>query len=154
MHYHHVQTSPLHWILVAASLLECGLGLLLPIPFTAKVVLVVGAVLTVALAASIRWLSVSGDDHALTIAFGPLALFRKTIEYSEILSASAGRSGWIDGWGIHYVPGKGWIWNIWGRDCVVLERPKGPFRIGTDDPQGLAEFLNAQVAASRGDRAP
>ena len=83
-------------------------------------------------------------DH-LYVHFGPLALFRKRIAYSQITHVEPGRSSVIDGWGIHYVPGRGWTWNLWGFDCVVLTLGDRTLRIGTDDVRGLTEFLQAKT---------
>jgi polygalacturonase len=39
----------------------------------------------------------------------------------------------------------GWVWNLWGRDCVVVQLNKGTLRIGTDDAANLAVFLQGKV---------
>jgi hypothetical protein len=39
----------------------------------------------------------------------------------------------------------GWVWNLWGRDCVVVQLKKGTLRIGTDDAANLAVFLQGKV---------
>ena len=39
----------------------------------------------------------------------------------------------------------GWVWNLWGRNCVVLRLRKGILRVGTDDAVNLVEFLNARL---------
>jgi len=48
-------------------------------------------------------------------------LFRRTIRYDDIISAEIGRTTILDGWGIHMSLRGGWVWNLWGRDCVVLQ---------------------------------
>jgi hypothetical protein len=53
------------------------------------------------------------------------------------------------GWGIHWNPWGGWVWNIWGFDCVVLQLNRGMFRVGTDDPDGLVEFLRRRIVPVR-----
>jgi hypothetical protein len=60
--------------------------------------------------------------------------------------AEAGRSRLIDGWGIHWLPRRGWTYNLWGRGCVAIRTDRGPVRIGTDDPTGLERFLRAKLA--------
>jgi hypothetical protein len=41
----------------------------------------------------------------------------------------------------------GWVWNIWGRDCVVVHwRNGGVFQIGTDDAENLARFLAGKIS--------
>ncbi|MFZ4644943.1 MAG: hypothetical protein ACOYNP_04230 [Gemmataceae bacterium] len=39
----------------------------------------------------------------------------------------------------------GWVWNLWGRDCVVVHLKKGTLRIGTDDAANLSVFLQGKV---------
>ena len=57
----------------------------------------------------------------------------------------AGRSTVLHGWGIHYMPGEGWVYNLWGFDCVVVHLGQKNIRIGTDDVQSLAGFLKGKV---------
>jgi hypothetical protein len=51
----------------------------------------------------------------------------------------------LDGWGIHMSLRGGWVWNLWGRNCVVLRLRKSILRVGTDDAVNLVEFLNARL---------
>ena len=62
-----------------------------------------------------------------------------------------GRTMLLDGWGVHFSLAGGSVWNIWGRDCVVI-RHGGITRVGTDDAENLAAFLRTKipVAAGRG----
>jgi hypothetical protein len=39
----------------------------------------------------------------------------------------------------------GWVWNIWGYDCVVIRMKRGTLRVGTDDADGLVEFLRSRT---------
>lgn len=44
----------------------------------------------------------------------------------------------------------GWVWNLWGRDCVVVHlKNGGVLRIGTDDAENLARFLEGKVRTER-----
>lgn len=54
---------------------------------------------------------------------------------------ASGHSYWIEGWGIHYLPGRGETWNLWGFDCVELDVDGRLLHIDSDDPEGLADFL-------------
>ncbi len=65
--------------------------------------------------------------------------------YNEIKSVETGRTLLLDGWGIHMSIRGGWVWNIWGRDCVVLHLKKGTLRIGTDDAENLAGFIEQRI---------
>lgn len=98
------------------------------------------------LAASFHYLKVEDLGDRLSIRFGPLPLFRLSILYGDILSAETGRTTVLHGWGIHMSLKGGWVWNIWGRDCVVVTLKKGILRIGTDDAHGLTAFLENKLA--------
>jgi hypothetical protein len=73
-------------------------------------------------------------------------LFRRTVRYADIESVEVGRTLILEGWGIHYSIRGGWVWNLWGRDCVVVHLKKGMLRIGTDDAENLAGFLRSKVS--------
>jgi hypothetical protein len=96
-------------------------------------------------AASFHHLTVEDRGDGLAIRFGPVPLFCKTVAYNEIKSVETGRTLLLDGWGIHMSIRGGWVWNIWGRDCVVLHLKKGTLRIGTDDAENLAGFIEQRI---------
>ena len=51
----------------------------------------------------------------------------------------------LDGWGIHMGILGGWVWNLWGRDCVVIYYKNGDnLRIRTDDTNNLVNFLRSK----------
>jgi hypothetical protein len=105
---------------------------------------IVGPVMLI-LAASFHHLTVEDEGDCLSISFGPIQLFRRAIRYEDILSVEIGRTTILDGWGIHMSLRGGWVWNIWGRDCVVLRLRKGILRVGTDDAEKLARFLEEKI---------
>ena len=45
----------------------------------------------------------------LTIHFGPVPLFRRTVRYADIERVEVGRTLILDGWGIHYSIRGGWV---------------------------------------------
>ena len=90
-------------------------------------------------------LTVADEGDHLSIRFGPLPFCCKRIPYDQIRDVEVGRTTWLDGWGIHQSPRGGWVWNIWGWDCVVIHREQGPFRVGTDDAAELADFLKRRI---------
>jgi len=148
--YEHTQWAPMCWLILLPGLailfvvgMFAGDGdVVIPLTLT-------GAAL-VALAFSFRSLRVVDEDDWLAIRFGPLPLFRKRIAYTDILAAEPGKTTVIDGWGIHWVPGRGWTYNLWGFDCVRLTLTRSrTIRVGTDDPEGLARFLQQRRAAPR-----
>jgi len=88
------------------------------------------------------------EDHGdvLAIRFGPVPLFRRTVSYADIEKVEIGRTLLLDGWGIHLSIRGGWVWNLWGRTCVVVRfKNGGTLRIGTDDAEQLVEFLRKKV---------
>lgn len=97
------------------------------------------------LAASIHHLTVADLGNELAVRFGPVPLLRKTVPYNEIKSVETGRTLLLDGWGIHMSIRGGWVWNLWGRDCVVVHLKKSTLRIGTDDAEELATFLRNKM---------
>lgn len=100
------------------------------------------AILFAALATMFQTLTISdGGDH-LAIRFGPWSLFARTVNYADITDVKVARSSWIDGWGIHTIPGRGTTWNLWGFDCVELKVKGKTLRLGTDDAYRLQDLLN------------
>lgn len=118
---------------------------------TVSLALTVGGTVTVLLAPAFHHLTVEDAGDALLVRFGPLPLpmFRMRIPYDDIQSVEVGRTLLVEGWGIHLSPRGGWVWNIWGRDCVVVHRLKSVLRIGTDDAANLARFLEGKSAEQR-----
>jgi hypothetical protein len=63
------------------------------------------------------------------------------------VKVEVGRTLILDGWGIHYSIQGGWVWNLWGRDCVVVHIKKGGvLQIGTATAEKLALFLEGKIA--------
>jgi len=110
------------------------------------------AVFMILLAISFVYLRVEDDpvELGLRVRFGPLPLFGTRIPYEDIESIEVARSSWLDGWGVHWAPGRGWIYNLWGFSCVEIHRSHGPsVRVGTNDAQRLVRFLREVATASR-----
>ena len=108
----------------------------------------VTALFLLLLGASIGHLIVEDEGERLVVRFGPLPLFRRRIPYEDIVEVEMGRTTFLDGWGIHWSPWGGWVWNIWGYDCVVLRLKGGKLKIGTDDAEGLAGFLKSRTSST------
>ena len=92
-----------------------------------------------------EYLLVSDEGDHLALRYGPLPIFHKRFLYSQMTGAEPSRSNILDGWGIHYMPGRGWIYNLWGCDCVKVQMGKKTVRIGTDDVAGLVRFLRVRI---------
>jgi hypothetical protein len=147
--YDHVQRTwyaPL-FAGVAAVLLGCA-ALLRPPPGAVVALVAAGVALGLA-AGAMAWLRVRDAGDRLEVRFGPLPLFRRRLWYRDVERAELSRSHWYEGWGVRWNPVRGWLWNAAGLDCVCVYRAgrRKPFRIGTDDPHGLAAFLNARAGA-------
>lgn len=117
---------------------------------TALLALAGSAAVTGAFACTMSHLTVKDNGAgALTVAFGPVRLFKTTIPFSEISSATPARTSLLDGLGLHYsLSGeRGWVWNVSGRDCVIVAKKDGSkITIGTSDANGLADFLRSKIA--------
>ncbi len=143
--YFHTQKAPLCLILYGSALACLVLGWLVSSEL-AMIICVAVAVPIALLAPAFHYLTVVDQGEVLAIRFGPLPLFRRTVRYSDIEKVEMGRTTFLEGWGIHYSPRGGWVWNLWGWDCVVVHLKNGILRIGTDDVANLAAFLEEKIA--------
>jgi hypothetical protein len=146
--YAHTQRAPLCLILYGAAV-YCLLAaaLIWSEPFWA-VFLAVLAAFFAALGSAFQQLTVEDRGDHLAIRFGPLPLFRRTVRYEDIDQVEVGRTTILESWGIHMSPRGGWVWNLWGRDCVIVRGRHGILRIGTDDAANLGHFLEARTRRS------
>lgn len=143
--YSHTQKAPLCLILYGSALLCFVLAW--QVGDTPGIFIGGGVgLLIVLLAPAFHHLTVADQGEQLAMRFGPVPLFRRTVQYDDIDKAEVGRTTILDGWGIHYSVRGGWVWNLWGRDCVVVHFKNGRvLRIGTDDAENLARFLNYRI---------
>jgi len=107
-------------------------------------------ILVLLLAASFHHLRVKDLGERLSIGFGPIPLFRRTVSYVDIARVETGRTLLLDGWGIHMSIRGGWVWNLWGRSCVVVHLKGGVLRIGSDDAENLCRFLESRILPTGG----
>jgi len=143
--YEHTQRAPLHWFLyppgvflLAMAWLNRGQALPAVVLFgTAAVVLAVGL--------CFQRLTIRDEGASLAIRYGPLPVFRTRIAYADIARVRAGRTSWIDGWGIHWIPGRGYTYNLWGFSCAELQVEDRTVRIGSDDVENLTAFLQTKL---------
>ena len=149
MSYRHIQRGRIHYLLliVAAAILTGGIAAI-PDP-AAPILLVAGAIFFLMTFLFAHLLIEDRGDH-LHVTFGPVSAFRTKVPYSSILSVERGRSSFIDGIGIHWLPGRGWIWNIATGDCVILTLERGILRLGSDDAAALCEFLERRIGNRAG----
>ena len=147
--YEHDQRAPLHLLLhlIAAAMIVAAWSSM-DQPWLAVLLASVGGLFSL-LGLMFARLTVRDWGDSLSIRYGPLPLFGTSVRYSDILSVRRSRSSLIDGWGIHWIPGRGWTFNLWGFDCVVLDINGRTLRIGTDDADELARFLQGLADQNR-----
>ncbi len=143
--YSHTQHAPLCLISYGSALASTALGWM--VGETPGLYIAGSAGLLFAiLATAIHHLTVQDQGEVLAIRFGPVPLFRRSVRYADIKSVDVGRTLILDGWGIHMSIRGGWVWNLWGRDCVVIHfKTGGVLRIGTDDAEALPAFLDGKT---------
>lgn len=144
--YSHTQAAPLCLIVYGPSIALLVAAWQVRSQPVAATVLIGSGSLMAALGLAFHHLTVRDEGDRLAIRFGPLPLFRTSIRYADIQEVEVGRTLILEGWGIHWSPRGGWVWNLWGRDCVVIRQRKGVLRVGTDDAVNLARFLEGKVA--------
>ncbi len=143
--YSYKQKAPLCLILYGSALFCFGLGWMVGDTPGIYIAAAVGLVIAL-LAPAFHHLAVVDQGDRLAIRFGPVPLFRRTVQYADIEKVEVGRTLILDGWGIHYSIRGGWVWNLWGRDCVVVRfKNGGTLRIDTDDGEKLAGFLEGKM---------
>ena len=145
--YHEVQRSWWTWIIFGVVLIQVGVPLLTPMPQGAAVAMMISAGVLTVLAFCFAKLTVSDTGSSLRVQFGPLPLLGTEIPYDEILEIERDRSMLIDGWGLKPVRG-GWLWNVWGFDCIKVVTEKKIVRIGTQRPDELLDFLLLKTETS------
>lgn len=144
--YEHTQRSPLHLLLMAVAGVLAGQAVVAQQEQPARIILVGVAALFIFLAACFAELTVRDEGEQLVLRYGPLPVFGWKFFWHELDSAEAGRTSWIDGWGIHWIPGRGTTFNLWGFDCVVLRVKGKVVRIGTDDAEALSQFIRSRIS--------
>ena len=107
--------------------------------------LAVAGVLLVTLAL-FHSLTVEVKDQNLMCSFGS-GLIKKRIPLSDVEKVHIVRNPWYAGWGIRWMPGQYWLWNVSGFQAVELVYKNNTrFRIGTDEPESLVRAIQANKA--------
>ena len=145
MPYNHTQFGRWHYVLLGVALAACVAAFLARSQPPLAVILAISAAIIAACGLVFGSLTIRDEGQWLAVCFGPLPLLRKTIRYAGITGVEIGRTTIIDGWGIHYMPGRGWTYNVWGFACVKLTLGRKIVRVGTDDAHELAKFLCRQT---------
>lgn len=148
MDYNHTQRAPLASLLFAVAGGFVVAAFWLSQSTYLALILAIAAAATAFFAFCFGSMTVRDDGDGLEICYGPLPLFRKRLLYETMTSAERGRSALIDGLGIHWVPFRGWTYNLWGFDCVVIKVGHKVFRVGSDDVDNLTQFINTRLPAT------
>ena len=146
MSYQHTQRSPLALLVLAIAAGMVVVAWVVPGPPPVFPILHAVAALLVVAACSFRTLTIRDAGSQLLVRFGPIPLFRMGLDYHLISEPRVAKSSLIDGWGIHWVPGRGMTYNVWGFDCVEMRVGKRLIRLGSDDAVNLAEFVRQRIA--------
>ena len=84
-------------------------------------------------------------DGELRWAFGP-GWFRHRERLADVTDAFIVKTGWLDGWGIHFTR-FGWLYNIAGNTAVMVRLRDGrALALGTDDAPTLLAALKPDSA--------
>lgn len=99
-------------------------------------------VVLIAIAVLFSSLTVEVSDDELRWRFGP-GFWTYRLPLGDIEKVAVVRNRWTNGFGIRMAPGFR-LYNVSGLDAVELRlKSKDIKRIGTDDPQGLANALQS-----------
>ena len=148
MQYDHTQRGGIHIpVYLTAGLCLLG-GWLCREELALAIILAASGAVILPLGMCFHWLRVRDEDEHLDVRFGPLPLFGTRIPYDKITDVQADRSTFLDGWGVHWMPGKGFIYNVWGFDCIRVTLGQKTVRVGTDDIVNLRVFLRLKMRQS------
>lgn len=146
--YRHTQVGYLTLIVILVAALGILVGIVVSLPDDLRPVTLGVAGLMVIIAVLFSSLTVEVDDGELRFHFGP-GFWRKRIALSEVTSATPTESSWWEGWGIRFTT-RGMLYNVSGTHAVEIEMGSGRrFRIGTDEPDVLAQAIQTAIDARR-----
>lgn len=90
-------------------------------------------------------LTIEISDTELLWHFGS-GLFRKKVSLSDLATIKVVKTNILEGWGIHFTPRFGWLYNIAGYDAVAITLKNGKrFALGTDEPGLLSQSITTAV---------
>jgi hypothetical protein len=142
--YRHTQVS-VGTLTVLGAALAVSLWFSLDLRHT---VLIAVTVMVACLLLLFSTLTVVVGDQAVKLFFGP-GLIRRRIPLRRIRDVRTVRTPWYYGWGIRLTP-SGWLWRVAGQRGIELAFDDGHrFRIGSDEPDRLAEVLRRQIVDRR-----
>jgi hypothetical protein len=126
-------------IIVFLVMLAAG-RVIVPVWSAAAIVLI-----TPLLLAFFGTLTISVDGERLLAKFG-IGFVRKSIPLSRIASFQPIRMRWPHGFGIHWIPFRGRLYNVSGLKAVEIIMKSGRhIFMGTDEPEALCKALEKSV---------
>lgn len=143
--YEHNQRSPMNFLLYLLAAFMFVFAWQLRNDAAPGTVVAIVALIMSVLALSFQTLTVSDKGDYLDIRYGPLNLFGTRIDFRDITAVEQGKTSLIDGWGIHFIPFRGWTINLWGFECAKIWRGKSVIRVGTDDSENLVNYLRQKI---------
>lgn len=118
--------------------------MLVPLPLGLDIMIWCFAILIMLFCWQFSTLTIADTGTGLKVWFGRLPIFKTSITYASITGFRTEKTTWLDGWGLHYGRG-GWLFNLWGFDCVRISTELRMLRLGTDDLNGLCELLEIRT---------
>ena len=89
-------------------------------------------------------LSVEVNNEVVKCRFG-IGPIKKVFDLAEIIDVKTVVNKWYYGWGIRLTP-HGWLYNVSGLHAVEITLRSGKkYRIGTDEPDRLAEAIRNNI---------
>ncbi|HUU10830.1 MAG TPA: hypothetical protein VM431_09865 [Phycisphaerae bacterium] len=154
MRYQH--TQPAHVIRVAMALALAPMLLVMVLVPNAENVpgstlaILVGVAVILAATTALFWsMTITVTDDELVWHFGP-GVIRKRVPLADVASCQPTRTSFWNGWGIHWSP-RGWVYNVSGFGAVDVRLISGKaLRLGTDEPEALAEAIRDALGHQRG----
>ncbi len=146
MEYNHTQFGT---VIVTGLLVPTMLILFLPFILGVFHPVLFLAILILAISLPIFYsLTVKITGGVLACYFG-VGLIRKQILLSDIKEYRAVRNPWFVGWGIRWMPGQYWLWNVSGFQAVELTLNNGKrFRLGSDEPEALVNAIQINKSSA------
>jgi hypothetical protein len=143
MEYNHKQIGTV--IIVPMIILFFVVIMMSPTNKAIQSILVVVVLVFIAVLALFYSLNVEIKNNTIICRFG-IGLIQKHIPLSEIQAANTVQNPWWIGWGIRWIPGRYWLWNVSGFQAVELTYKDGHrFRIGTDEPEALLNAIKKNL---------
>ncbi|OPX64297.1 MULTISPECIES: hypothetical protein [unclassified Methanoregula] len=137
--YEHTQTGMLQIIAVLAIIVIILVMTLLFGPLLIPLAVLFLLVVTVLCFAT---LTVTIEDDAVRIRFGPLGLVRREWPVRDIVAVSEVTNPWYYGYGIRWTP-HGPLYNVSGSHAIEILLLSGKkVRIGTDEPEALVRAIS------------